>query len=46
MGSKGITGLDGKKGPPGNNVTCFLGRESESHNVIGKCKLINAHSYN
>ena len=30
MGRKGLIGLDGKQGPPGNNSECILGTESES----------------
>ena len=30
MGNKGVTGLDGKKGPPGNETKCILGRTSQN----------------
>ena len=30
MGNKGVTGLDGKQGPPGNETKCILGRTSQN----------------
>ena len=43
-GNKGVTGLDGKQGPPGNNNKCTIGKASE--NLIGMVQTCYIHTYN
>ena len=43
-GDKGVTGLDGKQGPPGNSNKCIIGKASE--NLIGMVQICYIHTYN
>jgi len=31
VGKKGVVGFDGKKGVPGSNATCILGKRSRNY---------------
>ena len=43
IGSKGITGLYGRRGPPGDNIHCIIGEKSTK--LIGM-QVNNEHGYN